>query len=138
MSSKQFLSGTVAGGIAFFVLGYLMWGLAFMGFFEANTVGPMGMMKATPDFVTLGIGQLAFGAFLTTIFGKWATISTAQSGLKAGAMIGLLLGVAFDFTMYGTMNLYNMTAVIVDIALVTVQAALAGAVVGAVLGMTKD
>ncbi len=137
MSGKQFASATVAGAVTFYVLGFLMWGLALTGFFEANTGSAIGVMKDPPDLLMLGIGQLALGALLTLIFGKWATISTAISGMKAGAMIGFLVGLGIDLTLYGTTNSLNLTATLVDTLLVTVQWGVAGAVVGAVLGMTK-
>jgi hypothetical protein len=138
MTTKQLASGTIAGGVVFFVTGYLLWGLAFAGFFETNTVGPAGLMKEAPDFLMLGIGQLLFGGLLTVIFGQWASISTAAGGAKAGAIIGLLVGFGIDLTLFGTMNLFSFTATVVDALLVAVQTAIAGAVVGAVLGMTKE
>jgi hypothetical protein len=129
--------GTIAGGVTFFVLGFLLWGVAFAGVFEANALSA-GIMKDPPDFVHLGIGQLGFGALLTLIFGKWANISTAMTGLMAGAQIGILMAIGVDLSFFGTMNIMNITGTFIDIALVTVQTAIGGAVVGAVLGMTKE
>jgi uncharacterized membrane protein len=66
-----------------------------------------------------------------------AGVSTLSGGASVGAVFGLLISAGFDFTMFGTSNIFNMTALLVDIAASTVIAAIVGAVVGWYLGMGK-
>ena len=134
MSTNRFLMATAAGGVTVFILGGLIYGLATQSFFEANQGTATGVLKATPDFLHLGLGQLVFGALLTVVIGKWAGVSGAGPGLKVGAALGLLMGFAVDLTMFGVTNTANITATLVDPFLWAIQMGAGGAVVGAVLG----
>ncbi len=135
MDMKKFISGSIAGGVAFFILGYLIYGMAFAGFFEVNVGTAMGVSKETPDFLWLGLGNLAWGVTYTYIFLKWARISTFAGGMKAGAILTFLLALSFDLTLFGTTNIANLTATLVDPFLAAVMGALGSGVIGAVLGM---
>ena len=137
MSTKRFMAATVAGGLVVFMVGGLIWGVLTAGFFEANQGSAVGVMRDTPDYVHLLLGQLVFGALLTVLIGKWAGVSGASAGLRIGATTGLLFGFAMDLTMFGVTNIQNITATLVDPFLVMVQLAIGGAVVGAVLQKVK-
>lgn len=136
-TNKMLLSG-VAGGIAFFLLGFLVYGVLLMKFFEANAGTATGVMKEPMDWWALILGNLAWGFLLAVIFVRWANISTFITGLKAGAIIGLLTGLSSDLMIYGTSNLSNLTGTIVDVLIFTALSAVAGGVVGLVLGMGKS
>ncbi|HEY4935234.1 MAG TPA: hypothetical protein VII44_01565, partial [Puia sp.] len=66
MDTKKFLIGTLVGGITYFILGYLIYGLALMSFFTQHSVAPSGSMKAMSDIVwwALMLGNLFMGALL--------------------------------------------------------------------------
>lgn len=133
MSTKKFVLATLAGGITVFVLGGLIYGLLAASFFEANQGSAVGVMRETPDYVHLFLGQLVFGALLTVIIGKWVGQTGAGAGLRIGAIAGLLFGLGIDLTMFGVTNISNITATLVDPILVAIQLGLGGAVVGLVL-----
>jgi len=135
MDTKKFALGTLAGGVAFFLLGWLLYGMLFMKFFEANAGTATGVNKVEMDWLFLILGNLCSGAFFTFIFMRWAGVNTLMGGLKAGATIGLLFSASVDLMMYGTTNISNLTATIADIAIWTVMGALAGAVIGWTLSM---
>lgn len=137
MNTSKILLGGIAGGIVFFLLGYLFYGVLFMSFFEANS-GDLGkLMKETPTWWALILGNLFWGILLAFIFQQWASISTFVGGLKGGAVIGVLAALSFDLTQFATMNGSTLTAVFVDVLIVTAMTALAGGVVGLVLGRGK-
>lgn len=138
MDAKKFALGTVAGGVAYFLLGWLIYGVALAKFFDDNSGSATGVMKETPDFLWLIIGNLAWGALLTWIFLRWAGIKTFGAGAQAGLVLGLLMTLAFDSMMYATSNVMNMTGMLTDVVVGTVMSAVAGGVVGAVLGMGKS
>jgi hypothetical protein len=138
MNTNKFLLGTLAGGVALFILGYLVWGMALMGFMESNAGSATGVMKTDMVWWSLILGNLFWGALLSYIFLKWAGISTFAGGASAGAVLGLLISGGIDFIMYGTSNLMNLTAVIVDIIANIVVMAIVGGVVGLVLGSGKS
>lgn len=68
------------------------------------------------------------------IFGKWANITTVSGGFSAGLIIGLILGFAVNLSWYGTMNITNLTAALVDPFVSGVMMAITGGVIGWVLG----
>jgi len=137
MSTKRFVLSAVVGGISVFIVGGLIYGLLTVSFFEANQGSATGVMRETPDYVHLFLGQLVFGVLLTVIIGKWAGVTGASAGLRIGAIAGLLFGFAMDLTLFGVTNVQNITATLVDPFLVMVQMAVGGAVVGAVLQKVK-
>lgn len=136
MNTQKFLIGSLIGGVVLFILGYIFY-VALMGsFFESHSMGA-NYMKDPPDFLFIILGNLAEGALLAYIFGKWAGIKTAATGAEAGAIIGLLTGLGWDLLMYGTSNLMDITGTITDVIVVTIMMAIAGAAVGWYLGRGK-
>ena len=127
MKSKNFLVSGVVGGIAAFFLGYLIWGILFKDFFPQPE-------ESTNNLVMIFFGSLCYGLLLSYIFVKWAQVSTAVGGAKAGAALGLLLALYFDFFQLA-MNpeaTYQMFAL--DVVLSIVFAAIIGAIIGTVNG----
>ena len=140
MDAKKFTAGTVAGGIAFMILGYLLYGLMIKGFMASNTV-TSAAIKAEADlnFPMLFVGSLGWGATLAYIFQRWAGIKTFATGAKSGAILGALISAAMNFEMLGTMNVLNATGHITAIVVEVVRFAIVGGVVGQVVGMmTKE
>ncbi len=134
MDSSRFALATLVGSISLFVLGYLIWGFMFVEFFANNEGSASGVLKDPPAFLWLALGQVSFAVFLTLVVGSWAGARTAVAGLKAGAAVGILIGLGIDLTLYATTNVSNLTAALVDPILVTVQVALTSAIIGLVLG----
>ncbi len=64
----------------------------------------------------------------------WRGDSSAGAGFKTGALVGLVLGLSLNFTFYGTANIANLTATLVDPIIVVIQTGITGAVIGTVLG----
>lgn len=139
MDTKKFLTGTVVGGITYFFLGYLFYGLLFEDYFNANLGSATGVFKAD-DLIwwALILGNLSGAGLLSYIFLKWAHISTFKSGLRAGAAIGFLMTLSWDLISFATSNVLNLQAAMIDVAIGTVMTALAGAAIGAVLHAKPD
>ncbi len=133
MDAKKFAMGTIAGGITMFAFGFLIYGLALKGFFEANTLHPQILIDP-PNFLWLVLGMLAMASFYTYILLTWAGIKTFAGGAKAGAVLGLLLGMGITFTFYGTMEFMTPTGAFVDIGVNTVSTAITCGVIAMVLG----
>jgi hypothetical protein len=128
MSTQRCLVGSLVGGIVLFFLGYAIFGVLLAGFFEANRGSATGVNRESIDFVALAIGQLMWGAGLTTVL-MWKGASTAMDGLKIGATVGLLFFLGFDLTMYATTHLSNLIAALVDALAATALFAVTGAVI---------
>ena len=139
MDTKKFLTGTLVGGIAFFFLGYLIYGMALMNFMSSHAGSATGVQKPMGELTwwALIVGNLASGALLSYIFLKWANVSSFASGATAAAVVGFFASMGFDMVMFATSNLMDLTAVAVDIIAFTIMNAIAGGIIGAVLGMGK-
>lgn len=137
-TTKMLISG-IAGGIVAFFAGWVIYGMLLMDFMAQNSGSATGVMRADPEMIwwALIAGNLLMGILYSYIFNKWANISTLGAGIGAGAIIGLIMGAGFDLTMYGTSNIMNLNATMVDIAASTVLGALTGGAVGWVNGMGK-
>ena len=101
---------------------------------HSGAAGNVG--RAEPDFMYLIIGNLASGLLLAYIFIK-GNVNSMGAGIVAGAIIGCLMTVGFDCVMYATSTVISKTAMAADAAAATVMGAIAGGIVGMVLGMGK-
>ncbi len=139
MNNSKFLIAGIAGGITYFLLGWIVYGMLMMSFFDANHGGATGVMRTDENMVwwALILGNLSFGFLLSYIFNKWANITSLAAGFAAGAVISFFVGAAYDLTMYGTSDIMNLKGTMVDIVLSTVVGGVVGGVVGLVSGMGK-
>lgn len=136
MDAKKRIMATLAGFLVFFLLGWLLYGMLLMDFFAENSGSATGVPREETEMVwwALVLGNLLQAYLLAYIFGKWANITTFGAGLQGGLMIGLILGFGYDLTLYGTTNISNLTATLVDPFVVGVMMGLSGGVIGWVLG----
>ncbi|HCL06696.1 MAG TPA: hypothetical protein DHW64_12375 [Chitinophagaceae bacterium] len=138
-TTKMLISG-IAGGIAAFFAGWLIYGIVLTDFMAQNTApGATGIMRAEADMVWWAMiaGNLLYGLLFSYIFNRWGQVNTLSGGLTGGAIIGLLIGAAIDLTIHAQMNIFTLNAVWVDVAASAVLGAVTGAVVGWVNGMGK-
>ena len=139
MDSKKFLIGTLVGGVALFLLGYLLYGMLLMNFFTQHSHAPAGADKAMSDLVwwALVLGNLGTGALLTYVFLKLGNVNSFGSGAGIGAAVGFFSSLGNDLVRYATENGSDLTGVFADIVVFTVMCAIAGGIIVAVLGMGK-
>lgn len=130
-------AATVAGGIAFFVLGFVIYGLLLDPMvMRPNMIEYAGLMKDPPMWVPLVLANLVSALLLAYIFERWANISTFVGGLKGGAIVWFLISLSFQLMFLAFMNIHkNYTPMIADVVGSIVMGALGGGVIGAVLGM---
>ena len=137
MDAKKRITATLAGFVVLFLLGYLLYGMLLMDFFNSNSGTATGVMKQDMEMVwwALILGNICQAYLLVYIFGKWATsITSFGDGFKAGMTLGLIIGFAVDLTMFGTANIMNLTGTLVDPLVGGVMMGITGGVVAMVLG----
>ncbi len=134
MDIKRFIIGTVVGGIALYILGYVMFNLAFADFFAANAGSATGMWKDPQVMWAIAVGTLSYAALITLAIETRAGSTTIVEGLKVGAIVGFLMWFGADLIIYGIWNVWNLTAAIVDSLLELVRGGIGGVVIAAVLG----
>ena len=137
MNTKSFLIATVAGGIAFFLVGFLFYGVLMVDFFRDNAGSASGVMKEPANMPLLFLGELIFGALYAYIFTRWANISTFAGGAKAGSVIGFLTGLGYNLINFSTANIHNLTASLTDAVLSGISGAIVGGIIGWVIGRTN-
>jgi hypothetical protein len=137
MNTNKFLIGGIIGGIAYFLLGWLIYGMLLM---ESMKSPIAGVDRAPEEMVlwALILGNLLTGFLLSYIFSKSGVASIA-AGITTGAVTGLLMSSSYDFVMYGVTNLFGtgFKLLLMDVAVFTVISGIVGAVIGWYNGMGK-
>lgn len=133
----RLLAATFAGGITFFVLGFVIYGLILENaVMKPNMNTYAGLMNETPVWVPLVLANLVSALLLAYIFERWASISTFVGGMKGGAIVMFLISLSFQLMFLAFMNLHkNYIPPIADVLGSIVMGAIGGGVIGAVLGM---
>lgn len=127
MNSKMLIGG-VLGGIVFFLLGWLLFGVIFA---DSMTGMPCMRTHETLNIPMIAIGNLLTGLLLAHIYSRWANITTFVGGAMAAFIIGLLMYGGMSFLSYGTTTMYaDLKSVLMDIVTSSVMLAIAGGVVG--------
>jgi hypothetical protein len=138
MNMKRLLIGSIAGGVALYILGYLMWGMVFADFFAANAGSAEGVPREEVILWASLLGNLLYAALVTMTIEARSGATSVVDGLKAGAIVGFLVWGTADFIFFGNFNLSNLNATIADIVLETIRAGVAGAVIAVVLSKIGD
>lgn len=131
MNTNKFLIGGIIGGIAYFLIGWLVWGILLRDFMAANVGSAGNVMKSDSEMIwwALIVGNIFSGLTLSYVLNK-ANAMSAGAGAMVGGVLGLLMAAAFDFTMFGVSNLSTLTGTFVDIVANTAVSAIVGGIVG--------
>jgi hypothetical protein len=133
----KILRGTVFGGISYFLLGLLIWGILLMGYMSAN----MNQCAARPDsemvWWAIILSNFAAALLLTLIL-NWAKARSLIDGLKYGALFGFLFSAVFDLSSFSMTTMFNNPGpLVVDIIASTVVFTLVGMVIVLTWGKEK-
>jgi hypothetical protein len=139
MTAQKRILASIIGALVLFILGWVMYGMLFAGFFENNAGTASGVMKSNEEMsmLWLFVGNLFQAYLLVYIFGKWANISTFMGGLTNGIILALIMAYGYNMIGYATSNVSNLTAALVDPLIMAVMYGLAGGAIGWVLGYKK-
>lgn len=124
MKMKNFLLAGIAGGITDFLLGWLLYGMLFREYFGG----------AEPNLGLIFAGCLSFGFLMSYIYVRWANLVTFMSGLQAGAIIGLIMGLMHNFFMWSDKPVVDYQKFAIDVVIGIVMGAVVGGIVAAVNG----
>ena len=109
--NKSFFMATVAGGATLGILSAVIYGVLLADFFAAT-------ISAEPIMWAVTLGQLLSAAFLTIILG-WKGVGSAKDGFQAGAIIGIVMGLANGLMTYGRRDNVETIATLIGEAVVT-------------------
>lgn len=134
MDNKKLLIGTVVGGISYFVLGFLIYGLALTDTMAAYS-NP-ACMRADADMIwwAMIVGNLSFAAVLTYVFLK-SNVNSFGGGAQMGALLAFLFSLSVDLMLFSTTTtMTSTTGIAIDVVAATVMGTVAGGVIGMVIG----
>jgi len=139
MNANKFIIGGIIGGIANFLLGWLIWGMLLMNFMNSHTSeAGKSAMRGEENMIWWAMiaGSLCFGLTMSYVLNK-SGANTVGAGAATGAVLSLLISAAINFFNYGLMNMGDTTAMAVDIAVNVIVGAIIGGIIGWYLGMGK-
>ena len=83
MSSKQWIVGTIVGGVVLFVLGYIIFNMLLADFYAGNAGSATGVDKNPQVLWAIAIGALAYAALvLVALKGQAGSPSVSSSKPK--------------------------------------------------------
>ena len=125
----KILRGTIFGGIAYFLLGWLFWGILFMDYMSAN----MNKCTSRPEGEMIWwaiILSNMVAALLLTLILSWSKAYGFIDGLKKGALFGVLFASIIDFSTWSMTTMYNnLGTIMIDILVTTVVLAVVGMII---------
>lgn len=132
MNTGKFVVGGLIGGILFFLLGWLIYGMLLMDFMNQHmSAAAAGVMRPEAEWPWWAMitGNFGLGFLLSFVINK-SNVTSVSNGAVTGAVVMFLMSFSVNFMMYAQMNLSDLTSIVVDM----VASAVIGAVVGSVLG----
>jgi hypothetical protein len=135
--NMKLLRGTVFGGISFFLLGWVLYGILFMDFFSENN--NQCANKADGDMIwwAIIVSNLMTALLLTLIL-KWSGAKVILDGLKTGAIFGILLSLSLDLSFWSMTTIYNnFGTLLADVAVNTFMLAVVGMLIVLLWGKEK-
>jgi hypothetical protein len=131
MNVKNFLIGGIVGGIADFLMGWLIWGMLLHNTFPPpEGSGPENML-----FIFLGC--MSFGFLISYVFSQGEGISTCMAGIKMAIGIALFMCLSNNFFRNMYTDTIDVKMLAIDVVASLVLAAVVGAVVAVVNGKMK-
>lgn len=131
MNAKQWVIGTVVGGLVVFGAGWVLFEMLLGDYYAANAGTATGVEKDPQILWAVAVGALAYAALI--IYAMRGQAANMMSGMKVGAIVGFLLWATADITLFGITNLNNLTLTMVDPLVELVRGGITGAVLGALL-----
>ena len=139
MNTNKLLFGTLIGGVAFFLLGWLLYDMVFSKTLADLMPGMADIQRPNKeyDMVAMVVASLAFGFLLAYIFEKWAVIRSFMGGLVAGATICFIMAIAYDSIWHATTTVGSWGGTALDAVISAIQGGIAGGVIGWWLGYNR-
>jgi VanZ family protein len=132
MNTGKFVVGGLIGGVLFFLLGWLIYGMLLMDFMNQHmSAAAAGVMRPEAEWPWWAMiaGNFGLGFLLSFVINK-SNVASVSNGAVTGAVVMFLMSFSVNLMMYAQMNLSDLTSIAVDM----IVSAVIGAVVGSVLG----
>ena len=139
MNWTKLLIATLIGSIAYFLLGWLVYGVLFI---DALSIAPefRNSVEYPEDEFKIGLmylSCLAWAGLFAYIFMRWANISTFVGGLKAGAFLGSLITLSSFLGLAAQFRIWNPQSIMMNVIATMICTGLMAGIVGWYLGRGK-
>ena len=134
MFTKQNLIATIVAAIVMFFLGYFIWGVATVSFFDDHTLNDV--IKDPPDMLFIFISNLISAFALGTIYSKWSGNHGFGDGFNFGIWIGIFAGIGYALLWYATGEIMDLTGHVADGVATLIYFAIVGGVIGLMYKVT--
>ncbi len=128
VSHNRIALASVASAVALVSVGHLFYYKIFFNFFSDNLGAATGVFREDPVGWAVLVAHLGLGTLITLSCVHLSWVFSFGDGVKAGGLIGLLVGVGFSFDVYGATHIVNVTATGLDSVLWIVKGSIAGGV----------
>lgn len=134
METKRIFIGTLVGGVAMFFLGWVIYGMLMMNVMSEYCDDSLNRPKDQMIWGALIASNLVWGLLVALLL-SWTGMRSAMGGMKLGATLGLLAGLAFDLSMYSMSTMIkDPTFIALDVIAFTLWFALSAGIAGWVMG----
>jgi len=138
MNRQKTLLGTLAGGVAFFLLGWVVYGMLLESFMKEHYNQCMNITNMEDmKWWALIVSNLIWAFMIALIF-SWSNTSGFMAGMMRGAIFGVIISLGMDLQFYSMTTMYDELSTIAINAVVNlVFTGIGGGVIGWVMGMGK-
>ena len=126
MNAKAIVAGLI-GGVAFFFLGWLIWGIVLHSFMAGYSNEVCNRPPEEMNMILMVVANLAWGLTMSYILSNWHGDNHFAKGLRIGAIVSVAIGLSFD------LMLMTMTTMVSSYVVIGVNV-IANAVVGGIVG----
>lgn len=136
--NTRVLIAALAGGVAIFLLGWLVYGILLMDVMKRINPVVEGFAKEPPELWAIALSNLVWALLYALIFDRWAGITTFKTGAIAGAWMSALIALSIDLYFVAATNVMSMNGLLLDVIVNIVMGAVLGGVVGLALGYRQS
>ncbi len=114
----KILRGTIFGGVIYFLLGWIVYGILLMGYYSASMNTCMNRTDGEMVWWAMIVSNLLFALLLTLIL-NWANAKTIIDGFRIGAIFGVIYSLAINLSFLSMSTMFNSYTIIAIDAIVT-------------------
>ncbi|MBE0655782.1 MAG: hypothetical protein IH594_18420 [Bacteroidales bacterium] len=133
----KILRGTIFGGIAYFLLGWLVYGILLMDYFSSYTNTCANRPEGEMIWWAIILSNL-LGALFLSLFLDRSRASRMADGLKTGGVFGALFTATINFSFWSMSIMYSsLLPLLVEILVSAIVYAIVGMIIVLTWGKAK-